>query len=131
MLIEINYLWREPMDYFFINMILTSSSVILALIGFYFVVRIWIKWKNTDMDILKARVFLNKKFLEKNGRYVFLSGASLAAHQFMGFLIQLNFITGDLISTLSEILNFMSLVFLLILAYEWLVLISAKKNLFY
>jgi hypothetical protein len=118
------------MDYFFLNMILMSSSVILALIGFYFVVRIWIKWRNIDMDILKARVFLNKKFLETNWRYVFLSGASLTAHQFMGFLIQLNFITGDLISSLSEILEFMSLVFLLILAYEWLVLISAKKNQF-
>ncbi len=116
------------MDYFFINMILTSSSVLLALIGFYFVVRIWIKWRNTDMDILKARVFLNKKFLEKNGIYIFLSGASLTAHQFMGFLVQLNFITGDLINSLSEILGFMALVFLLILAYEWLVLISEKKN---
>ncbi|MGB8216097.1 MAG: hypothetical protein WCE94_02250 [Candidatus Methanoperedens sp.] len=118
------------MDYFFFHMILTSSSVIVALIGFYFAVRIWTKWRNIDMDILKARVFLNKKFLEKNGIYVFLSGASLAAHQFMSFLIELNFITGDLIHSLSEILEFMSLVFLMVLAYEWLVLISAKKNQF-
>ncbi|MCZ7384139.1 MAG: hypothetical protein O8C63_05245 [Candidatus Methanoperedens sp.] len=118
------------MDYFLLNTILMSSSLILALIGFYFVVRIWIKWRNTDMDILKARVFLNKKFLETNWRYVFLSGASLTAHQFVGFLIQLNFITGDLINSISEILGFMSLVFLLILAYEWFVLISEKKNQF-
>jgi hypothetical protein len=115
---------------FSLNTTLAGGSVILALIGLYFVVRIWIKWRNIDMDILKARVFLNKKFLEKNGRYVFLSGASLTAHQFMGFLIQLNFITGDLTSSLSEILNFMSLAFLLILAYEWLVLISTKRNQF-
>lgn len=119
------------MDYSFINMILTSSSVILALIGLYFAIRIWVNWRNTDKDILKARVFLNKKFLEKNGRYVFLSGSSLAIHQFIGFLIQLNFITGDLIDSLSEILEFMAIVFFLMLAYEWFVLISAKKNQFY
>ncbi len=118
------------MAYLFLNMILTSSSVILAIIGFYFVVRIWIKWRNIDMDILKARVFLNKKFLETNWRYVFLSGTSLTAHQFMGFLMQLNIITGDLIYSLSEFLEFMALVFLIILAYEWLVLISTKKNQF-
>ncbi len=118
------------MTNFSLNTILAGGSVILALIGLYFVVRIWIKWRTIDMDILKARIFLNKKFLEKNGRYVFLSGASLTIHQFMGFLIQLNVITRDLINSLSEILEFMSLVFLLILAYEWLVLISAKKNQF-
>ncbi len=118
------------MDYFFINMILTSSSVLLALIGFYFVFLIWIKWRNIDMDILKARVFLNKKFLEKNGIYIFLSGASLTAHQFMGFLIQLNFITGNSIYSVSELFEFIALMFFLILAYEWLVLISAKKNQF-
>lgn len=118
------------MVYFSLNMIMTGGSVILALIGFYFVVRIWIKWRNIDMDILKARVFLNKKFLETNWKYVFLSGASLTAHQFIVFLMQLNFITGDLIYSLSEILEFLALVFLLILAYEWLVLISAKKNRF-
>ncbi len=115
---------------FSLNTILTGGSVILALIGFYFVVQIWIKWRNIDMDVLKARVFLNKKFLEKNWWYVFLTGASLTAHQFIGFLMQLNFITGDLIYSLSEILEFMALVFLMVLAYEWLVLISAKKNQF-
>ncbi len=118
------------MAYFFLNTVLTGGSVILALIGFYFVTRIWIKWRNIDMDILKARVFLNKKFLETNWRYVFLSGASLTAHQFIGLLMQLNVITGDLINSLSEILGFMALVFLLALAYEWLVLISTKKNQF-
>lgn len=115
---------------FSLNTILAGSSVILALIGFYFVVRIWIKWRDIDMDILKARVFLNKKFLETNWRYVFLSGASLTGHQFIGFLMQLNFITGDLIYSLSEILGFIALVFLIVLAYEWLVLISTKKNQF-
>lgn len=118
------------MDYFFINMILTSSSVILALIGLYIVVLIWIKWRNTDMDILKARVFLNRKFLENNWWYVFLAGASLTAHQSLDFLVQLNFIRGDIIFSLSKLLEFMVLVFLVVFAYDLLVLISAKKNQF-
>ncbi len=54
--------------------ILSSGSVLLSLVGLYFVIRIWMKWKNLDKDLLKARVFLNINFLEKNWLLVFLSG---------------------------------------------------------
>lgn len=116
------------MVYFSLNMILTGGSVILALIGFYFVVRIWIKWRNIDMDVLKARVFLNKKFLEKNWWYVFLTGAALTAHQFLVFLMHVNYIINDYIGPISEALEFMALLFLVILAYEWHILIRTKKD---
>ncbi len=109
--------------------ILTGASVIFAVTGLYFVVRIWLKWKNTDMDVLKARVFLNKKFLEKNWIYVFLSGASLATHQSIDFLLSINYITGTgWIDRLSEFLELTALVFLVILAYEWFRIIYLKHN---
>lgn len=78
---------------------------------------------NIDMDVLKARVFLNKKFLEKNWIYVFSSGASLTAHQFLDFMIQMNYIASDMVKQLSELLEFLALVFLVILAYEWFTII--------
>ncbi|KCZ72413.1 hypothetical protein ANME2D_00840 [Candidatus Methanoperedens nitroreducens] len=108
--------------------IITGASVIFSLTGLYFVVRIWQKWKNTDIDVLKARVFLNKKFLEKNWKYVFLSGASLAAHQSIDFLLSINYITSTgWIDKLSGFLELMALVFLVILAYGWFRVIYPQK----
>ncbi|VVB92301.1 Uncharacterised protein [uncultured archaeon] len=108
--------------------ILSSGSVILALIGLYFVIRIWMKWKNLDRDLLKARVFLNINFLEKNWLLVFLSGASLTIHQSLEFLNSSNYFISDWLETLSEILEFMALVFLIILAYEWFKFIMPNKK---
>lgn len=107
--------------------ILSGSSIIFALIGLYFVVRIWMKWQNLNKDLLKARVFLNTKFLEKNWMYVFFSGAFLTTHQSIEFLryssyISINYI---IIELLSEIFEFIALVFLIILAYEWFKLIRS------
>lgn len=107
---------------------ISGSSVVIALTGFYFVVRVWVKWKNIDMDVLKARVFLDKKFLEKNWMYVFSSGASLTAHQFLEFMRQMNYIAGDLVRELSEVLEFLALVFLVVLAYEWFRIVYFKKQ---
>jgi hypothetical protein len=71
--------------------VISASSVILALIGLYFVARIWVKLRYTDNDILMARVFLDKNFLEKNWLYIFFSGAALTFHQLIGILIPLNY----------------------------------------
>jgi hypothetical protein len=96
------------------------GSILLALTGLYFVIRVWLKWKYIDMDLLKARVFLNKKFLERNWIYVFLAGASLTAHQALGLLGESGFIeTSYSIYLVSEILEFATLAFLVVLAYEW------------
>ena len=72
------------------------------------------------MDLLKARVFLNKKFLERNWIYVFLAGASLTAHQALGVLVEFSIIeTYYSIHLVSELLEFATLAFLVVLAYEW------------
>ena len=99
---------------------LHGGSIILAFMGLYFVIRIWLKWKNIDMEVLKAKVFLNKKFLERNWLYVFLAGASLTSHQVIGLLVSLDCLEErNIIFHISETLEFASLAFLIILAYEW------------
>lgn len=104
--------------------ILSIGSIILALIGFFLVVRIWMKWKNLDKNVLKARVFLDKMFLERNWLYVFLTGASISIHKAIELLMASDYILNDWVESLSEIFEFLSLVFLIILAYEWFRLIS-------
>ncbi len=108
--------------------ILSSGSVIVALIGLYFVIRILMKWKNMDKDLLKARVFLDKNFLEKNWLLVFLSGASLTIHQSLEFITLSNYFTSEWLETLSEAFEFMVLIFLVILAYMWSKFIIPNKS---
>ena len=100
--------------------ILHISSILLAFIGLYFVIRVWLKWKNIDIEVLKAKVFLNKKFLERNWMYVFLAGSSMTGHQAIGLLFSYGGIDrAGLLFQISEILEFSSLAFIVILAYEW------------
>lgn len=116
------------MLYNFLPTAFQISSILLALIGLYFVICVWLKWKNIDMEVLKARVFLNKKFLERSWIYVFLAGASLTAHQTIGVVVEFGLIQGsELIHLVSELLEFITLAFLVILAYEWFKVIHYIK----
>lgn len=117
------------MDNISLFTIRSSISIIAALIGLYFVARIWLKWNAIGIDVLKARVFLNKKFITKNWRYTFLSGASLTSHRFIDLMQSLDYITkADWAYHASDILEFMALLFLVILAYEWFVIIFPGDN---
>ena len=108
--------------------VLSVISVIIGLIGLYFVIRIWLKWQHIDIDVLKARVFLNKKFLVKNWQYTFLSGASQATHHFLDLLISLDYLASTaLVMQVLGILEVMVLGFLVILAYEWYDMIYQGK----
>lgn len=105
----------------------SGGSLLVGLIGLYFAIGIWKKWQYIDIDLLKARVFLNKNFLAKNLKYTFLSGASQAAHQFLDLIISLNYLTRTfLVEQISTILELMALGFLVILAYEWHRMINTK-----
>ena len=107
--------------------VLAGSSVILACIGFYFVSRVWAKWRKMDMDFLRARVFLNKKFLERDWVYIFFSGATLTGHQLIKFLTSSNYIESTWITQASYVLEWLALVFIVILAYDWFVLLYSKR----
>lgn len=107
--------------------ILAGGSVVLALIGLYFVIRIWIKWEYLDMDVIQARVFLNKKFIERNWLYVFLAGASITVHQLIKFLTSSNYVSSPWLNQISYIIEFLVLVLLVMLAYEWFMVLHIKK----
>ncbi len=106
-----------------------GSSIVLGLVGLYLVIMIWTKWQMMDIDVIKARVFLDKKFLIKNWQYTFLSGASQVIHKFVDLSVSSNYIDNTLlIKILSGFSEFMVLGFLVILAYEWYVMILPIKN---
>lgn len=115
------------MEYYSLYTILAGGSVLFALIGLFFVIKIWIRWNAMDVDIIKARVFLNKTFIERNWLYVFLAGASLTTHQLIKFLTSENYITSVWLDQLSYIVEFLVLVFLVMLAYEWYMVLRVKK----
>lgn len=102
-------------------------SVIVALVGFYFVIQIWKKWRQLDPNVIKARVFLDKKFLEKNWAYVFLAGLSITIHQLMDFLGNNFDISNYAYEFISELTEFLALLFLVVLAYEWYKVLKIKS----
>lgn len=110
----------------------SGGSALIGVIGLYLVIRIWKKWQYIDIDLIKARVFLNKNFLIKNWQYTFLTGASQATHQFLDFIVSLDYLTNSsFLEQISSFLEFMVLLFLVILAYEWYKMIysrNEKKN---
>lgn len=120
-------MWIKMVNSNFLSSILASISIILAIIGLYIVIRIWDKWRKLDTEVIKGRVFLNKKFLERNWLYVFLSGAAVTVYQSMGLARTLNLIDNDMFFILSEIFGSLTLVFLVILAYEWYQVLHIKK----
>ena len=116
-----------------INFILLNFSVLVSFIGLFFVVKIWLVWKRVDMNILKARVFLDEKFLIKNWVYIFITGALIVFRRILQ-LLDLNDITtqNPAWSILFDITGFVIVVLLVLIAYHWYKLvysaIGSKKN---
>jgi len=104
-------------------------SIIIAFIGLYLVSRIWLQWQKVDIEVLKARVFLDKKFLSKNWIYTFLAGASLTVHNFFDFVMSMGYFPKmDWIVSISDFFEIMVFVFLVILAHEWFRMICRKAD---
>lgn len=76
---------------YLIQAIILGISVIVAAIGLYFVIKIWIVWKRVDKELLKARVFLSNNFLMKNWIHVFFISAFVMIRRIIEFLDLLNF----------------------------------------
>ncbi|HEY9205809.1 MAG TPA: hypothetical protein VIO58_07795 [Candidatus Methanoperedens sp.] len=103
-----------------LNIILVSASVIIALAGLFFVFKIWTVWKRVDREVLKARVFLNHDFLEKNWIYLFLAGAFIAMRRVMQLLELLGFsVNSDWVTYLYDLMGIIVIVLLVMLAYHW------------
>lgn len=109
-----------------VNIILVACSVITGFIGFFFVLKIWLVWKKVDMNVLKARVFLDPNFLIRNWVFIFITGAFIVLRRIIELseLLDKNLLTPEM----NIIFNLMGLAvvsLLVILAYYWYKLVES------
>lgn len=103
-----------------INVILVTCSVIVAFIGLYFVVKIWLVWKRVDMNVLKARVFLDDRFLARNWMYIFIAGAFTALMRVLQLLsLSGVWIEGPGEAIISDLMGLAVVILLVLLASHW------------
>lgn len=102
-----------------INIILLALSVIIGFIGFFFVLKIFLVWRQVDMNVLKARVFLSKGFLVRNWIYIFLVGAIIVMQRLLALLDSLEISLPSSINILFDLLGVGVVVLLVLLAYYW------------
>ncbi len=102
-----------------IRIIIVGGSVITSLIGLFFVIKIWMVWKHVNKEILKARVFLNSNFLEKNWICVFMAGAFITVRRVVQLLELLGFPITNTVAILFDLMGLAVIILLVLLAYYW------------
>ncbi len=109
-----------------INVILAALSVILGFIGFFFVLKIWLTWGQVDINVLKARVFLDPNFLIRNWVYIFITGAFIVVWRLLELsnLLYTNFLAQN-ITIVFDLMGLVIITLLVILAYYWYKLVDS------
>ena len=103
-------------------------AIIFAIIGVYFVIRILHKWNSVNIEVLKARIFLDKTFLKKNLIDVTFASIFLVPYQIAELLKHVELISEyHIIYEISQILELLSIIFLVSLLYEWFVILSNEN----
>ncbi|MBU4077641.1 MAG: hypothetical protein KKI06_13230 [Euryarchaeota archaeon] len=108
-----------------INIILVSSSVILGFIGFFFVLKIWLVWKRVDTNVLKARVFLDPKFLIRNWVYIFIAGAFIVMRRILELFKLLKIPVLEDMTIIFDLMGLVVVALLVLLAYHWYKLVDS------
>jgi len=109
-----------------INIILVALSVITGFVGFFFVFKIWLVWKHVDINVLKARVFLDPNFLIKNWVYIFITGAFIVIRRILQLidLSGLPKLSSEMI-IIFDLMGLMVVCLLVRLAYYWYKLVDS------
>jgi len=103
-------------------------SIIVGLIGLFMVIMNWKKWKKTSMNIIKAKVFLDKKFLEKIWFYVVGAGALITFRRIYRYLeLTTDWNVNGNVEALFDIMGFFVILLLVLVAYEWYKLIQSHS----
>lgn len=103
-----------------VSVLLNLLSIVLAFIGLYLVIKNWFVWKKTSMNIIKARVFLDKEFLEKTWFYVVAAGALIAFRRIYRYLELTTDVAANLTSeVIFDITGFVVILLLVLMAYQW------------
>ncbi len=105
------------------------TSMLVALIGLVFVIKIFLMWNHIDKSMLKAKVYLDEKFLYNNWIYLFWIGTFTVFHQ--AFVIVYNSTIPILniklieLKAISDIFEFASVILIVIFCYRWYKLMAA------
>jgi len=112
-----------------ISIIVNLASIILALIGLFFVIENWRVWKKIGLDIIKAKAFLNKEFLESNWVGIVAVGALIVTRRMFRFLelVTDGIMTSHEIEVIFDIIGFFVILMLVLIAYQWYKLIHDHK----
>ena len=111
------------------HVIILGGSIIIALIGLYFIIKILIVWNRVDKELLRARVFLNNNFLMKNWIYVLLVAAFVIIRRIISFLDLLNLwgksenVISLVLIYLFHLMGLAVIILLVLLAHHWYKLI--------
>ncbi|MBU3966784.1 MAG: hypothetical protein KKG76_05335 [Euryarchaeota archaeon] len=109
-----------------INIFLSTCSVIIGFIGFFFVLKIWLVWKRLDKNVLKARVFLDPNFLIRNWLFIFIAGAFIVIRRILHLFDLLELPKPSVEMTIIfDLMGMAVVVLLVILAYYWYKLVHS------
>jgi len=107
--------------YHLLSLAFNIASIILGLLGLFLVIKNWLVWRETNLDIIKARAFLDKKFLDKNWIYLVLVGGIIMSRRVYRY-VELNSngsVDVGFTELLFDFLGFFVILILVIMAYQW------------
>lgn len=108
---------------------LSVFSIIVAVFAIFISIINLIKWVKTEPETAKARVFLDRKFLDTNFKLTFLiiiiSGVLISIHSIMEYFQLVGFDFSGFYIIYYSLLPAVTVCFLL-LAYYWFKLLSMK-----
>ena len=108
--------------------IIDWANMFVAFAGLIFVIKIFLIWDHIDMPILKAKVFLDEKFLYNNWIYFFWIGTFTVLCQ--AIVIVYNSTTSPLnteLRAIPDIFEFASILLIVIFCYRWYKLLDTCK----
>jgi hypothetical protein len=112
-----------------ISLIANLISILLALTGFYFVYKNWCIWKKARFELLKARAFLNKEFLEKNWMYMVIAGGLIMSRRIYRFFeLTFEFEGHPEIEVLFDLIGCAVILVLVLMAYQWYKLVPGFRH---
>lgn len=116
-----------------LQVIVLLITALIAIIGLYFSIKAWSSWRRTDDEVLRARAFLSRQFLNRNFMFVFITGAFVGIHTLLEF-VEIFGYPSALMQFAQEIRIFyfltltISMLLLVLLAYYWCKLFSSSMK---
>jgi hypothetical protein len=115
-----------------LQVIILVITVLIAIIGLYFAIKAWSSWVRVDDEILRARAFLTKQFLNRNFVLIFITGAFVGLHTLLEFIEIFGYPSAlTQFAYPMRIIYFLtltaSMLLLVLLAYYWRKLLLPQK----